>query len=236
MKINVEKMLEYQASDQVIYKAEQAFASSSESKRYSQILSKLNELKTVVIKSDKEAADIRKDIEKRETQLGESGRDLEKRAAAMTGEKSAEEIASNEDALRQMEESLDRAEKEFARSVKRLEEIEREAKHALIEIKQCSADLEKSKAVLQKKRSEMQAELSDEVKRRKELQAELRPEELEIYKKVRKENIRLPIVVEYVSGTCRGCGMHVEHDLRGKLNESGDAAECPNCHRILYIK
>ena len=88
----------------------------------------------------------------------------------------------------------------------------------------------------EKKRAEMQAELQDEVMKRKAIQAQLDPADLEIYKKVRKENIRLPIMVEYVGGTCRGCGMHVENDLRGKIVESGDVAECPNCRRILYLK
>ena len=236
MKMNIEKMLEYQASDQIIYKAEQAFSSSPENRRYSQIVAKINELRATVIKLDKEAADIRKDIEKKEKQLEELGIQAERSVAQMSDEKSLNEINRNEEIIKSFEDGIDAADKEFFKAVKRLEDIEREAKQALVEVKRCNTDLEKSKLVLQKKRAEMQAELQDEVMKRKAIQAQLDPADLEIYKKVRKENIRLPIMVEYVSGTCRGCGMHVENDLRGKIVESGDVAECPNCRRILYLK
>lgn len=236
MKMNIEKMLEYQSSDQIIYKAEQAFSSSPENRRYSQIVAKINELRATVIKLDKEAADIRKDIEKKEKQLEELGIQAERSVAQMSDEKSLNEINRNEEIIKSFEDGIDAADKEFFKAVKRLEDIEREAKQALVEVKRCNTDLEKSKLVLQKKRAEMQAELQDEVMKRKAIQAQLDPADLEIYKKVRKENIRLPIMVEYVGGTCRGCGMHVENDLRGKIVESGDVAECPNCRRILYLK
>ena len=236
MKKKKKKMLEYQASDQIIYKAEQAFSSSPENRRYSQIVAKINELRATVIKLDKEAADIRKDIEKKEKQLEELGIQAERSVAQMSDEKSLNEINRNEEIIKAFEDGIDAADKEFFKAVKRLEDIEREAKQALVEVKRCNTDLEKSKLVLQKKRAEMQAELQDEVMKRKAIQAQLDPADLEIYKKVRKENIRLPIMVEYVAGTCRGCGMHVENDLRGKIVESGDVAECPNCRRILYLK
>ena len=236
MKMNINKMLEYQASDQIIYKAEQAFSSSPENRRYSQIVARINELRANVLKLDKEAADIRKDIEKKEKQLEELGLQAEKSVAEMLGEKTLGEISRNEETVKRFEESFDAADKDFARALKRLEDIEKEAKQSLVELKRCNSDLEKSKLVLAKKRAEMQAELQDEVMRRKSIQAEIDPAHLEIYKKVRKEINRLPIMVEYVAGTCRGCGMHVENDLRGKLVESGDVAECPNCRRILYLK
>ena len=162
MKMNIEKMLEYQASDQIIYKAEQAFSSSPENRRYSQIVAKINELRATVIKLDKEAADIRKDIEKKEKQLEELGIQAERSVAQMSDEKSLNEINRNEEIIKSFEDGIDAADKEFFKAVKRLEDIEREAKQALVEVKRCNTDLEKSKLVLQKKRAEMQAELQDE--------------------------------------------------------------------------
>ena len=69
-----------------------------------------------------------------------------------------------------------------------------------------------------------------------ELKNTLDPADLEIYQKVRMSKVKLPIVVELKDGNCRGCGMHIETELHGKLVNPGDIAECPHCRRILYRK
>ena len=57
MKMNIPAMLEYQASDQIIYKAEQAFAGSVENRRYAAVQAKIAELRQAVIKMDKDASE-----------------------------------------------------------------------------------------------------------------------------------------------------------------------------------
>ncbi len=235
MKMNIPAMLEYQASDQIIYKAEQAFAGSVENRRYAAVQAKIAELRQAVIKMDKDASEARREIEKRETQCAEITSELQE-GLEIGDEQELSEVKRHEDMLREYETTVDRIEKDVNKFLRRLEEIEHEVKIALQQMKKCTAELESSKAVLANKRTEMQNELKEEVMKRRAIQQKLDPKELEIYKKVRKENIRLPILVEYSDGVCRACGMHVEHDLHGKLKESGDIAECPNCRRILYLK
>ena len=235
MKMNIAAMLEYQATDQIIYKAEQAFANSAENRRYAAVQSKIAELRQAVIRMDKDASDARREIEKKEAQCAEITEELSA-GLDVGGENDLAEVKKHEDMLLEYENTVDRIEKDVNKFLRRLEEIEREVKQALQQLKKCNVELENSKNVLANKRTEMQIELKDEVMKRRAIQSKLDPKELEIYKKVRKENIRLPILVEYSDGLCRGCGMHVEHDLQGKLKESGDIAECPNCRRILFLK
>lgn len=235
MKMNIAAMLEYQASDQIIYKAEQAFANSPENRRYAAVQNKIAEIRQAVIKMDKDAVDARREIEKREAQCAEITSELT--AGLDFGyEDDLTAVKKHEDVLQEYESTVDRIEKDVNKFLRRLEEIEREVKQASQQLKKCTIDFEQSKAELAKKRTEMQNQLKDEVLKRREIQQKLNREELDLYKKVRKENIRLPILVEYSDGLCRGCGMHVENDLHGKLKESGDIAECPNCRRILYLK
>ncbi len=43
-------------------------------------------------------------------------------------------------------------------------------------------------------------------------------------------------LVEVRNGTCQGCHMHVPPQLFNELKKFRDVRQCPNCHRILYVR
>jgi len=55
-----------------------------------------------------------------------------------------------------------------------------------------------------------------------------------------KKDGKLPAFVEYDPNNkgdmCPRCRMEISYDVKKNLKKSGDFFECPNCHRILYIK
>lgn len=64
------------------------------------------------------------------------------------------------------------------------------------------------------------------------------PELLEKYKNLRASN-KMPALVEYEARDerCpRCCGMEISFATADKLKVSGSYIECPNCHKILYVK
>lgn len=74
-------------------------------------------------------------------------------------------------------------------------------------------------------------------KKLKDLESECPEALLKKYKSLKEQGIKLPIIVPYdtETKTCGRCFMAVEQNTQSKLKNPGDFAECPNCHRILYI-
>lgn len=68
------------------------------------------------------------------------------------------------------------------------------------------------------------------------LSKEIPEEELKEYI-TRRKSLKLPIYVEYDADNkiCSRCRMEVPNDVRSRLKAAGDAAECPNCHRIMFV-
>lgn len=65
---------------------------------------------------------------------------------------------------------------------------------------------------------------------------EIPQEELKTYTELKKSK-KLPVYVEYDAENriCGRCRMEVPSDVRSKLKNAGDYAECPNCRRIMFV-
>jgi predicted nucleic acid-binding Zn-ribbon protein len=70
----------------------------------------------------------------------------------------------------------------------------------------------------------------------KQLEKDIEPWMLKAYMNLRAAK-KLPAFVEHTAGDscCGRCGMDFASDTQSKLKKAGDYAECPNCHRVLYI-
>jgi predicted nucleic acid-binding Zn-ribbon protein len=95
--------------------------------------------------------------------------------------------------------------------------------------KQAKLAYDKYMASMQPKALEIKAKLN-------ELRKEVPDPVFNAYKTLR-DGKKLPAFVEYDAEkkVCGRCRMDVPNDTAGKLRQSGDYAECPNCRRILYM-
>ena len=122
--MNIEKILEYQALDQVIYKAEVEYANSDENKKYNFLRNRARACSDQLIKLDHETADIFKELDRKEAALADFNSEIKARPAAP---KNLEQAGKSDDALKKLEEGLASLERECNRLFKRLEEIARES-------------------------------------------------------------------------------------------------------------
>ena len=231
--MNIEKILEYQALDQVIYKAEVEYANSDENKKYNVLRNRARACSEQLIKLDHETADIFKELDRKEAALTDFNAELKARPAAP---KNLEQAGKSDDALKKLEEGLASLEKECNRLFKRLEEIARESQQYYSQFVKLRGEIDAANKARNEKRKQILSGIAEYGYKLNELKNTLDPADLEIYQKVRMSKFKLPIVVELKDGNCRGCGMHIETELHGKLVNPGDIAECPHCRRILYRK
>lgn len=231
--MDIEKILEYQALDQVIYKAEMEYANSEENKKYNALRVRAKACSEQLIKLDHETADIFKELERKEAALADFNAELKARPAAP---KNLEQAGKCDEALKKLEEGLSALDKECARLFRRLEEISRESQQLYSQFRKLRAEIDAANAARNEKRKQILSGIAEYGYKLNELKNTLNPADLELYQKVRMSKVKLPIVVEFKDGNCRGCGMHIETELHGKLVNAGDIAECPHCRRILYRK
>ena len=231
--MNIEKILEYQALDQVIYKAEVEYANSDENKKYNVLRNRASACSDQLIKLDHDTADIFKELDRKEAALADFNSEIKARPAAP---KNLEQAGKSDDALKKLEEGLASLEKECNRLFKRLEEIARESQQYYSQFVKLRGEIDAANKARNEKRKQILSGIAEYGYKLNELKNTLDPADLEIYQKVRMSKVKLPIVVELKDGNCRGCGMHIETELHGKLVNPGDIAECPHCRRILYRK
>lgn len=84
--------------------------------------------------------------------------------------------------------------------------------------------------------AERQPKINELTAKLNELKKAVSPEIIAVYLRLRaaKKN---PAFIQYDAsvGACKGCGLELSSAARGKLKSSGDATECPNCGRILFV-
>lgn len=232
--MNIEKILEYQALDQVIYKAEVEYANSDENKKYNALRARAKACSEQLIKLDHETGDIFKELERKEVAFADFGAEIKSRPVSTP--KNLDQAAKSDDALIKLEENLAALEKDSNRLFRRLDEISRESQQYFSQFMKLRGEINAANEARNEKRKQILSGIAEYGIKLNELKKSIDPKDLEIYQKVRGAKVKLPIVVEFKDGNCRGCGMHIETELHGKLQNPGDIAECPHCRRILYRK
>ncbi len=232
--MNIEKILEYQALDQVIYKAEVEYANSDENKKYNALRARAKACSEQLIKLDHETGDIFKELERKEGAFADFGAEIKSRPVSTP--KNLDQAAKSDDALIKLEENLAVLEKDSNRLFRRLDEISRESQQYFSQFMKLRGEINAANEARNEKRKQILSGIAEYGIKLNELKKSIDPKDLEIYQKVRGAKVKLPIVVEFKDGNCRGCGMHIETELHGKLQNPGDIAECPHCRRILYRK
>ncbi len=233
--MDIAKILEYQKLDFIIYKANREFSSSEENVKATKIRNIVNEIAENLVRLDKESADVYSDIDRLKNVLDNFNKKV--KATPLSGAKTLEQADKMEDAITLLENELIGLEREMQKAFRRLQEISRETTELTQKLIKLKTELRNAEQAKANKRQEVIAKVAPEGKLMQDMQKNvLDPNDLEIYNRARKANVKMPIVVEYKEGHCAACGMEIKSEVESKLQKSGDIAECPNCRRIVYLK
>lgn len=233
--MDIEKILEYQKLDFVLYKANRDFANSEENKRAQMFRKLRNDLAESLIKLDKETGENFSEIDKA---IGAFENFMKKyKVATITGAKTIEQADRIDETINTLISELATIQKDIQQGFNRLQEIEsKDAKEAKQKLTKVLAELKNAEIVRNEKRTEIISSISQEGAALNKMQAELDPDDLKLYNKVKSAVNRMPCVVEYRDGNCLGCGIEIKSEVDSKLQKAGDIAECPHCRRIVYKK
>ncbi len=229
----INPILEYQKIDLKVYKIERKFRNSKESQRLQYIYNKYREEKDSLAQLEKEAMEVMQTFNKKPTQLTEIS----------TIESHVDEDISVIDDLAELdlykknldeyEEALTAIEKESSRTIKRLADIKLTAKDFHENLKELTAKTRAQKKRFDEKQKEIMQKARPYLVELRQLQKAIDPTLLKRYTALRKEH-KLPAFVEYVDGTCTGCGIHIASEVDSKLQKKGSFTECPECRRLVY--
>lgn len=232
--MDIEKILEYQAEDLVIYKADREYVNSAENRKYVDLRNKINATSEQLVRLDKEAGAIYKEVERLETALNAY---VEKsKTTPISGAKTLEQSDKLDENINRLQDELNAIEKEIKKYFQRLTDISKEAKVLHGKYVKLLNEAKIAMDARNAKREEILKTIAPNGAKIQELKKKLDPKDYEIYMRVRQAKIKLPIVVEFNNGHCAGCGMEIDTEVGAKLQNSGDIAECPHCRRIVYRK
>ena len=233
--MDIEKILEYQKLDFVLYKANKDFANSEENKRAQAYRKLRNDLAESLIKLDKETGENFSEIDKA---ISAYENFIKKyKSATLSGARTLEQADKIDDTINALINELNLIQRDIQRGFARLQEIDtKDAKEIRQKLTKVLAELKNAEIIRNEKRTEIISSISQEGAALNKMQAELDPEDLKLYNKVKSTVNRMPYVVEYRDGNCLGCGIEIKSEVDSKLQKSGDTAECPHCRRIVYKK
>lgn len=229
----LENLLKYQEIDRDVYRVENELRKSNEVQRVTLLQTKIQNCTQGILKLDKEAADLMALAEKYDSEV-DSVLPSE-RANQLASCTDPKQVESWERVLKKCSEIEVNMEKELRRIGKRLQEIQKEAYQLNEEGKKYNADYKAAKEAYAKKSMEMRASVQAKVDELNKLKADIPVSLMEAYKK-RRDARKFPAFVPYSKGNCGACGMDISAEVGQKLNAKGDLAECPSCHRVVYLK
>ncbi len=232
--MNIEKILEYQAEDLIIYKADREYANSEENRRYVDLRNRVAATSDRLMKLDKETGAIFKELERIDAQLTSF---IEtSKSTQISGAKTVDQSNKLIGNIERLETELDAIDRESKKYFQRLADISKDVKLLHGQYVKLVNEARSALDARNAKREEILKSITHNGVKLQELKASLDPEDYKIYMHARQAKIKLPIVVEFNNGHCSGCGMDIGTEVGDKLQNSGDIAECPHCRRIVYRK
>ncbi|MDD4839405.1 MAG: C4-type zinc ribbon domain-containing protein [Clostridia bacterium] len=231
-----DNILEYQRIDADLVTIEDAIKNSSERVRVYNYKLKLDEATEMVKRLQAESADVVAQYER----IAQKANELVAKITELEG------IIGKADDLNEVEyytkmlsgliDELSQIERDVNKDMSKADNISFEYKKTWEQGQKATTAYKNARIEYEKLKMERSIEakpLADELSK---LTKVIEPRMLEIYKGLR-ANKKLPAFVEYQpeDKRCGRCFMDIPSDTQGKLKKAGDYAECPNCHRALYI-
>ncbi len=229
-KLKIAGFIEYQTKDVELYNLEKKLYNSREFIELKKLEGEVNALKAQRTACMQEAKEILFDLKDRATRIS----DLTDEHVHDNFDKfdDVEDIACEEDILNDVLAKLEKAERDYkSKNVaainlnKKLATIQKMIKDALDKAGRVKAALEVVKAEIVKEGKPINEQLLA-------MRAGLDQRTLQSYLNVRKIKGQ-PVLVEMLGGNCSRCGMDIHIEMQDL--KPGEAAECPNCGRLIYI-
>lgn len=232
--MELDKMLQYQKTDIVVYKLEREYQQSKERELLLRCKKSFEEKKSTLIGLSKELDNTLATINK----LSEIIDELEKNGSDWNGfdanaVTTEEELAKIEKEFADYETKVSEISKEFTKAIKKEDEIAYENKRLHEEMEVLNNDFRHLNGLLKKKEADMLEKAKPYVKTRKALESDIDKKLFEKYQELRKAK-KMPAIVPYNEGCCGGCGMNISIEVGKKLVNPYDLAECTHCGRIVY--
>lgn len=232
--MELDKMLQYQKTDMVIYKFEKELRQSKERELLVRCKKAFEDKKNTLIGLSKELDNTLATINK----LSEAIDELVKSGSEWNGfdanaVATEEELAKIEKEFADYEAKVTELSKELSKAVKKEDEIAYENKRLHEEMEVLNNDFKHLNGLLKKKEADMLEKAKPHVQILKTLAPGIDKKLFEKYQEFRK-NRKMPAIVPYNDGCCGGCGMDISIEVGKKLVNPYDLAECTHCGRIVY--
>ena len=232
--MELDKMLQYQKTDIVVYRLEREYQQSKERELLVRCKKAFEDKKNTLIGLSKELDNTLATINK----LSETIDELVKSGSEWNGfdanaVATEEELAKIEKEFADYEAKVTEFGKELTKAVKKEDEIAYENKRLHEEMEVLNNDFKHLNGLLKKKEADMLEKAKPYVKMRKTLELDIDKKLFEKYQELRK-NKKMPALVPYNEGCCGGCGMDISIEVGKKLVNPYDLAECTHCGRIVY--
>ena len=231
----IEKYLEYQAEDRKLFDIERELRGSDAARLYHKLKHIMVEATEQIQKLDKEAEELMKTVIRSENALRELEEQIADMGKVVDEAGDLQEIEYHCRNYDKVTETFTNLEKEILRSKARIAEIRKSYDDLMTKGKEANEKAKVAKAEYEKLKAEKIDEVNKLTESLEKLKTGLDPHVMEAYEQLRKNN-KLPAFVPLKGASCGGCGMDLSVDTRNKLKSAGDHAECPNCHRFIYVK
>lgn len=232
--MELDKMLQYQKTDIVVYRLEREYQQSKERELLVRCKKAFEDKKNTLIGLSKELDNTLATINK----LSETIVELVKSGSEWNGfdanaVATEEELAKIEKEFADYEAKVTELSKELTKAVKKEDEIAYENKRLHEEMEVLNNDFKHLNGLLKKKEADMLEKAKPHVKILKTLVPDIDKKLFEKYQELRKSR-KMPAIVPYNDGCCGGCGMDISIEVGKKLVNPCDLAECTHCGRIVY--
>lgn len=239
--MNFDKILEYQQIDQELLGLETTLAKSEEYKRVLIAKSKVDEATQEIGKLKSDAAEQLAEYSAMKKRLENLKEELDGFDGIL---EEVQDVAEAEHYLKligAIDEQIAALDKEAAQAAARIDRLAESYKRNWdIGVKATEA-FKKSKQEYDALMSDIRPKAEEIKAKLKQLQTDIPPQMLKTYATLRAAK-KMPAYVAYDPnpknpryGFCTRCAMELPNDTKAKLRNPGDYAECPDCHRILFV-
>lgn len=234
--MNFEKILEYQRIDQEILALESEVSKSKERQNLATAKNNIAKSTEIINNLKNEAAALLASYSAVQEKIDKLKSELDEYEGVLDGVQDVAETDYYIKKVSAINDGISALEREVALGSKRIDDINDKYKKTWDQGVKDTALYKTAKADYDKLVEDYRPKVVEKVNERDALKGEIPEKMMNAYLALRN---KLPAFVPYddqkSSGCCPRCGMEVANDTLAKLKNAGDYAECPNCHRILFI-
>ncbi len=232
----IKEILEYQRIDQELLALENQLAKSPERQRFLQATAQVKAAEETISKLNREANELFGEYNAIKSKLDELKEELDGFDGILDEVQDPAEAEHYLKLVGAISEQMNALEKALQALGGKLDRLKDSYSKTFNQGKSAVAAQRSAKAAYDAKREEL-APRAEEIQRQlKELATKIPEKLLAAYEALRAAR-KMPAVVPYdvKQSNCGGCRMEVANNIRARLKNPGDMAECPNCRRIMYV-